>query len=147
MILVYLVSQLVLKYFIPASKPQAQKQHASPVPYDTNTMQPPPGEPNPWKLDPQSVLPAWETGTTIAVHVYLSQSYGYDLFSPQEREVNGALPSVSWNNITWGSWDYKYASNFTLDIPLVGIRRGFVTVILIIFSLCSKTVRYSLIFS
>jgi len=114
----YAITQLAMRFLSP-QKPQPNVQTADPTSYSQNA--PPVSQEgvNPWQLDPQAVNPVWPIGSKVAVHVYLSQSFGYDIFSQTERAANGHLPSVSWNNITWGDWSWSRSTEYMVDIPEV----------------------------
>jgi hypothetical protein len=90
-----------------------------PVAYDPNVVQATvdEGQPNPWFQEPATIAPLWPLGTKVAVHVYVSQSYGYDLFSKAERAANSGLPSVVWGNLTWGDWGYEKVAEYDVQIP------------------------------
>jgi hypothetical protein len=117
MMIFYAISQLAMKYF--GSKPQAETQTPSTTSYDQSAPSDTQGGANPWQLDPQMINPVWPMGSKIALHVYLSQSFGYDMFSKNERKANGKLPSVTWDNLTWGDWSWSRSADYTVDMPLV----------------------------
>jgi hypothetical protein len=108
----FAISQLALRFFSPQQTPQQTPGSSS---YDQNTQP----VVNPWQLDPQTINPIIPLGSKVAVHVYLSQSFGWDMFSKNEREVNGNLPSVSWDNLTWGDWSWSRSAEYLVDIPEV----------------------------
>lgn len=116
--MIYTVSQIAMKFLSP-QKPQPSGADSDPVSYDQNSPTTPPPGVNPWHLDPEFINPAWPLGSSVAVHVYLSQSFGYDMFSVSERRVNGDLPSIVWSNLTWGDWSWSRAASYTVDIPEV----------------------------
>ena len=121
MIMVFAISQFAMNYLSP-KKPQTVQDASQTVSYDQNGPATPPPGVNPWHLDPQFVNPAWSIGSTVAVHVYVSQSFGYDMFSSSERKENGMLPSVVWDNLTWGDWSWSRSATFAVDIPEVRSR-------------------------
>ena|ERR1700761_8733695 len=116
----YIISQVAIRFFT-STPPSPAAPLAEAVNYDPATMQTAAGEVNPWTLDPVNISPVWPLGTKVAVHIYVSQSYGYDMFSPTERNTNSHLPSVTWDNITWGNWNYKREQEFMVDVPKVSI--------------------------
>jgi hypothetical protein len=118
MLMFYAISQVAMKFLSP-QKPQPNLATPETTSYDQAA--PPSSQEgvNPWQLDPQSVNPVWSIGSKVAVHVYLSQSFGYDLFSVNERAANGKLPNVTWSNLTWGDWSWSRSVEYMVDIPEV----------------------------
>jgi hypothetical protein len=118
MIIIYVISQVVMRFFSP-QKPQPSGESQQPVTYDQSNPDGQAHTVNPLHLDPQFINAAWPIGTTVALHVYVSQSFGYDMFAVSERKENGKLPSVVWNNLTWGDWSWSRSAAFEVDIPAV----------------------------
>ena len=118
MIMFYAISQLAMRFFAPQT-PQPKTQSTVDITYDQNGGPVSQDGPNPWMQDPQKINPVWPMGSKISVHVYLSQSFGYDLFSKSEREANGNLPHVTWDNLTLGDWKWGQSAEYTVQIPPV----------------------------
>lgn len=118
MIMFYAISQLAIKFFMPQT-PQPNVQTPASDTYDQNDPQVSLPVPNPWQLDPLELNPVVPSGTKLAVHVYLSQSFGYDMFSENERRANRNLPSITWENLTWGDWSWTRSAEYLIDVPEV----------------------------
>lgn len=114
----YAISQLAIKFFMPQT-PQTSVQTPPADTYDHNTPESSQSVPSPWQLDPLEIDPVVPFKTKLAIHVYLSQSFGYDMFSENERRANGNLPSVTWDNLTWGDWSWSRSAEYMIDVPKV----------------------------
>jgi len=123
MIMIYAISQIAMKFFLP-QKPQTSEGTTDTPSYEQNSQVNSPVGVNPWLLDPQFVNPTWPLGSMVDVHVYLSQSFGYDMFSESERKANRKLPSVVWKNLTLGDWSWSRAASYTVDVPEAVQRNG-----------------------
>lgn len=56
-------------------------------------------------------------GIVLDMHVYLSTSIDGQYYP---GKLNEDLPSVVWDNITFGSWTEKRSIDFDVHIPKVG---------------------------
>ncbi|KAI9069253.1 cleft lip and palate transmembrane 1 [Trametes sanguinea] len=89
-----------------ASVPQAHVPGQAPV---ANTI-------------PTQAVPAWPLGIPLAMHVHLSTSPTGDVFSGKwtsgyRKDQDAELPSLVWNNITFGDWNEKRVADFTVNLP------------------------------
>jgi hypothetical protein len=85
------------------------------------------GEPiNPFLLPPVEVLPAWDLGQTLSMHIHLSTSPTGDVFwskwARKDKISGNQLPSVVWENITYGDWKETRTVEFNVTIPEVSSR-------------------------
>ncbi|KAI0368074.1 cleft lip and palate transmembrane 1 [Pilatotrama ljubarskyi] len=89
-----------------ASVPQAQVPGQAPV---ANAI-------------PTQAVPAWPLGIPLAMHVHLSTSPTGDVFSKKwtsgyRKDEDAELPSLVWNNITFGDWNEKRVAEFSVNLP------------------------------
>ena len=94
-----------------ASVPQAQVPGQTPV---ANAV-------------PTAAVPAWPLGIPLAMHVHLSTSPTGDVFSGKwtsgyRKDQDADLPSLVWNNITFGDWNEKRVADFEVNLPEVRAR-------------------------
>ncbi|CDO71393.1 hypothetical protein BN946_scf184908.g151 [Trametes cinnabarina] len=119
-VLAIAVSQLVSKFF--GSKQQ------QPPPVDPTVTQASvpqahvPGQAPVVNAIPTHAVPAWPLGIPLAMHVHLSTSPTGDVFSGKwtagyRKDQDAELPSLVWNNITFGDWNEKRVADFTVNIP------------------------------
>ncbi|KAI0353459.1 cleft lip and palate transmembrane 1 [Trametes cingulata] len=71
---------------------------------------------------PTQAVPAWPLGIPLAMHVHLSTSPTGDVFSRKwtsgyRKDEDADLPSLVWNNITFGDWNEKRVAEFTVNLP------------------------------
>ncbi|KAJ3841416.1 cleft lip and palate associated transmembrane protein [Lentinula raphanica] len=129
LLLVWLVSQMVTKYFAP-SKP-------TPPAVQTTTTGPPaagntpntPGAVNPWLLPPTQATPGWPFGASLDMHVYLSTSPNGDVFSRQwtsgyRKDRDEGLPNFVWKNITYGDYSDSRVVEYDIVFPETVLRNG-----------------------
>ena len=69
----------------------------------------------------------WPLGIPLAMHVHLSTSPTGDVFSSKwtsgyRQDQDAGLPSLVWNNITFGDWNEKRVADFTVNLPPVSRR-------------------------
>lgn len=79
---------------------------------------------NPYELPPVAVAAAWPLGIDLTMAVYLSTSPNGDVFSHKWTKAwreSGVedLPSFTWENITFGSWNDKRVVDFNVTLPRV----------------------------
>ncbi|KAH9849977.1 cleft lip and palate transmembrane 1 [Lenzites betulinus] len=71
---------------------------------------------------PTAAVPVWPLGIPLAMHVHLSTSPTGDVFSGKwtggyRKDQDAELPSLVWNNITFGDWNERRAADFTVNLP------------------------------
>ncbi|OSC98983.1 cleft lip and palate transmembrane 1 [Trametes coccinea BRFM310] len=81
-----------------------------------------PGQPPVANAIPTQAVPAWPLGIPLAMHVHLSTSPTGDVFSGKwtsgyRNDQDADLPSLVWNNITFGDWNEKRVADFTVNLP------------------------------
>ncbi|KAI0677053.1 cleft lip and palate transmembrane 1 [Trametes maxima] len=127
-VLAIVVSQLVSKFFNP--KPQAE-QPASPATSQgaVPQAQVPGQQPPVANAVPTQAVPAWPLGIPLAMHVHLSTSPTGDVFSSKwtsgyRKDQDAELPSLVWENITFGEWNEKRIADFTVNLPQSVLNNG-----------------------
>ena len=61
--------------------------------------------------------PLWPLGLPLAMHVHLSTSPTGDVFSGRSKAAG--LPSLVWQNITFGDWNERRVAEFEVKLPEV----------------------------
>ncbi|KAI9001375.1 cleft lip and palate transmembrane 1 [Trametes punicea] len=114
------VSQLISRFF------SAKQQETPPVDPTASQASVPqahvPGQTPAANAIPTHAVPAWPLGIPLAMHVHLSTSPTGDVFSSKwtsgyRKDQDADLPSLVWNNITFGDWNEKRVADFTVKIP------------------------------
>ncbi|KAK7470267.1 hypothetical protein VKT23_001700 [Stygiomarasmius scandens] len=117
--LVWMISQLVTKYFAP--KPNTP---AAP------TVSPgQPGYVDPRTVPPTTALPEWNLGDNLSMHVFLSTTPHGDVFSKQwtsgyRKDRDEGLPNFVWENITYGNYKDSRVEEFNIVFPENVLRNG-----------------------
>ncbi|KZT38366.1 cleft lip and palate associated transmembrane protein [Sistotremastrum suecicum HHB10207 ss-3] len=119
-LMMYMLVQLAMKYFMPSQSPAT-----TPVVPDASPASPvlEPGQVDPRTLPPVTIHPLWDQQTPVSLRMDLSTADAMTFYSPGYKRTEN-LPSISWDNITWGSWDYAYTANFDVKIPKSVQRNG-----------------------
>ncbi|KAJ3997765.1 cleft lip and palate associated transmembrane protein [Lentinula boryana] len=126
LLLVWLVSQMVTKYFAPKATPPAVQTTTGP-PAAGGT--PSPNAVNPWLLPPTQATPGWPLGALLDMHVYLSTSPNGDVFSRQwtsgyRKDRDEGLPNFIWKNITYGDYTDSRVVEYDIVFPETVLRNG-----------------------
>ncbi|KAI0824729.1 cleft lip and palate transmembrane 1 [Trametes gibbosa] len=122
-VLAIVVSQLIGK-FLGSKKPQETPAVAQTTSQASVPQAQVPGQSTPVaNAVPTAAVPAWPLGIPLAMHVHLSTSPTGDVFSSKwtsghRKNQDADLPSLVWNNITFGDWNEKRAAEFTVNLPL-----------------------------
>ncbi|KAK7062170.1 cleft lip and palate associated transmembrane protein [Favolaschia claudopus] len=121
--LIWTISQLASKYFFNAAPPKTPQ--ASPGAPGA------PGAPqaDPRTLPPVQLIPAWETGQALDMHVFMSTSPIGDVFSSQwtsgyREDQDARLPKFVWKNITFGDWNDARVEEFNINFPQSVLNNG-----------------------
>lgn len=82
------------------------------------------GDPSTAPVIPTHAVPVWPLGIPLAMHVHLTTSPTGDVFSNKwtsayRQDANAGLPSLVWENITFGDWNEKRVAEFTVNLPKV----------------------------
>ncbi|KAH7105385.1 cleft lip and palate transmembrane 1 [Auriculariales sp. MPI-PUGE-AT-0066] len=119
-ILFYMAMQLLTKYI--GSSKNAAPEPAAPVVHDAkgNPLTQP-GQPNPFELPPKTANLAWDFGTTIDMHVYVSVSPIGDVFRENQ---DAGLPQFIWSDISFGNWSEHRTEQFEIKLPPSVLRNG-----------------------
>ncbi|KAH9900025.1 cleft lip and palate transmembrane 1 [Cubamyces lactineus] len=123
-VLAIAVSQLVSKFFSAKQQqpPVAPTVSQASVP-QANVANVPGQTPGPAaNAIPTQAAPMWPLGIPLAMHVHLSTSPTGDVFSSKwtsgyRQDQDAGLPSLVWNNITFGDWNEKRVADFTVNLP------------------------------
>ncbi|KAF9236213.1 cleft lip and palate associated transmembrane protein [Melanogaster broomeanus] len=116
-LLVWAVSQIAMKFFLPATPPSAPAVASPRSDTDPST-----GQPNPSLLPPQQVHLAWALGQPLSMYVYFSTSPNGDVFSRQwtsawREDQDKGLPNFVWTNITFGDWNQQRTAYYDIALP------------------------------
>ncbi|KAJ4479138.1 cleft lip and palate associated transmembrane protein [Lentinula aciculospora] len=126
LLLVWVVSQMVTKYFAPkATTPTVQTTTGPPAAGESHAQ----NVVNPWLLPPAQANPGWPFGASLDMHVYLSTSPNGDVFSRQwtsgyRKDRDEGLPNFVWKNITYGDYAESRVVEYDIVFPETVLRNG-----------------------
>ena len=73
---------------------------------------------DPWLQPPVHAQPTWALGQSLSMYIYLTSTG--DIFPMnQVKKKEEGLPSVLWENITFGDWNEVRSVQFNVTMPLV----------------------------
>ncbi|TFK81513.1 cleft lip and palate transmembrane 1 [Polyporus arcularius HHB13444] len=127
-LLFWAVAQLATK-FLGSGKQQQQAQQQEAVPVSSVPEAQVPGQASTVNAVPTHAVGAWPLGIPLAMHVHLSTSPTGDIFSSKwttgyRKNKDAQLPSLVWQNITFGDWNERRVADFTVNLPESVLNNG-----------------------
>ncbi len=110
--------------FLGSGKQQQQAEQQQAVPVSSVPEAQVPGQASTVNAVPTHAVGAWPLGIPLAMHVHLSTSPTGDIFSSKwttgyRKNKDAQLPSLVWQNITFGDWNERRVADFTVNLPEV----------------------------